>query len=130
MINTLKTSLNKNLFKLTSMKQSIINSINNKNYDRLAMSSVNFIKEGHKALSTFMKYEIKNKNSILSYLYFDIKEAKQILFKILLLIVNLSTKIENLLLEDNITRFNRDCYLEGERQLSYLRENYIYILRK
>lgn len=130
MTNTLKTSLNKNLFKLTSLKLSILSSINNKNYDRLATASVDFIKEGHKALSTFMKYEIKNKNSILSYLYFDIKEAKQIIFKILLLIVNLSTKIESLLLEDNITRLNRNRYLEGERQLSYLRENYIYILRK
>lgn len=130
MTNTLKKSLNKNLFKLTNLKLSILNSINNENYERISLASVNFIKEGHKALSTFMKYEIKNKNSILSYLYFDIKEAKQIIFKILLLIVNLSTKIESLLLEDNITRLNRDRYLEGERQLSYLRENYIYILRK
>jgi len=122
--------LNKKLFKLTSLKLTIIKSINNENYELLSTASVNFIKEANNALSTYMKYEIKNKKTILSYLYFVMKEAKQTMFKILLLIVNLTTKIENILSEDTITRLNRDRYLEGERQLSYLRENYIYILRK
>ena len=123
--------LSKNLLKLTRLKLSIISSINTENYDLLSTTSVSFIKEAQKALSTFMKYEINNKYGIISYLYFEVKEVKQIMFKILLLVVSLITKINNILLKDtNITRINRDRYLEGERQLSYLRDNYIYILRK
>jgi hypothetical protein len=123
--------LSKNLLKLTRLKLSIISSINTENYDLLSTTSVSFIKEAQKALSTFMKYEINNKYGIISYLYFEVKEVKQIMFKILLLVVSLITKINNILLKDtNITRINRDRYLEGERQLSYLRDNYTYILRK
>lgn len=125
------TILSKNLLKLTRLKLSIISSINTENYDLLSTTSVSFIKEAQKALSTFMKYEINNKYGIITYLYFEVKELKQIMFKILLLVVSLITKINNILLKDtNITRINRDRYLEGERQLSYLRDNYTYILRK
>ena len=128
MLSKLSLDLNKKVLKITSLKILILNAINNNNYELLATSSVEFIKQTETALQKFMKYEIEHKNSFLYY--FEIKEAKSALFKILTCIVSLISKINNVIIETNLTRTNYLRYLEGERRLTHLRENYIYILRK
>tara|TARA_B000000557_G_C20597260_1_gene368167 strand:- start:171 stop:563 length:393 start_codon:yes stop_codon:yes gene_type:complete len=128
MLSKLSSDLNKKVLKITSLKILILNAINNNNYELLATSSVEFIKQTETALQKFMKYEIEHKNSFLYY--FEIKEAKSALFKILTCIVSLISKINNVIIETNLTRTNYLRYLEGERRLTHLRENYIYILRK
>ena len=128
MFSKLSSDLNKKVLKITSLKLLILNAINNNNYELLTTSSVEFIKETESVLQQFMKYEIKNKNSFLYY--FEIKESKSALFKILTCIVSLISKINNVIIETNLTRTNYLRYLEGEKRLTHLRENYIYILRK
>ena len=128
MLSKLSSDLNKKVLKITSLKILILNAINNNNYELLATSSVEFIKQTETALQKFMKYEIEHKNSFLYY--FEIKEAKSALFKILTCIVSLISKINNVIIETNLTRTNYLRYLEGEKRLTHLRENYIYILRK
>lgn len=128
MLSKLSSDLNKKVLKITSLKLLILNAINNNNYELLATSSVEFIKHTETALQKFMNYEIEHKNSFLYY--FEIKEAKSALFKILTCIVSLISKINNVIIEMNLTRTNYLRYLEGERRLTHLRENYIYILRK
>tara|TARA_A100001015_G_scaffold318941_1_gene440352 strand:+ start:608 stop:994 length:387 start_codon:yes stop_codon:yes gene_type:complete len=128
MLSKISSDLNKKVLKITSLKLLILNAINNNNYEVLATSSVEFVKETERALQKFMKYEVENKSSILSF--FDLKEVKGALFKILTCIVSLLKKINNVIIENNLTRANYLRYLEGEKRLSYLRENYIYILQK
>ena len=127
MLSKLSSDLNKKVLKITSLKILILNAINNNNYELLATSSVEFIKQTETALQKFMKYEIEHKNS---FLYYFEKEAKSALFKILTCIVSLISKINNIIIETNLTRTNYLRYLEGERRLTHLREDYIYILRK
>ena len=128
MLPTLVKDLNKKVLKITSLKILILNSIENENYELLSTSSIAFIKETERALNKFMKYEVENKNSFFSY--FEIKNAKNGLFKILTCIISLMTRITNLISENKLSRMNYIRYLEGERRLEQLRENYIYILRK
>ena len=128
MLPTLVKDLNKKVLKITSLKILILNSIENENYELLSTSSIAFIKETERALNKFMKYEVENKNSFFSY--FEIKNAKNSLFKILTCIISLMTRITNLISENKLSRMNYIRYLEGERRLEQLRENYIYILRK
>ena len=128
MLFSLVVDLNKKVLKITSLKLLILNAINNNNYELLSVSSVEFIKESETALQQFINYKIENKTSFLSF--FEIKEAKNSLFKILTCIISLITKINNIIIETNLTRDNYLRYLEGERKLTYLRENYSYILRK
>tara|TARA_B100001094_G_C17875407_1_gene644203 strand:- start:227 stop:619 length:393 start_codon:yes stop_codon:yes gene_type:complete len=128
MLSRLSSDLNKKVLKITSLKILILNAINNNNYELLATSSVKFIKQTETALQKFMKYEIEHKNSFLYY--FEVKEAKSALFKILTCIVSLISKINNVIIETNLTRTNYLRYLEGEKRLTHLRENYSYILRK
>tara|TARA_B100000161_G_C33530161_1_gene405614 strand:+ start:772 stop:1158 length:387 start_codon:yes stop_codon:yes gene_type:complete len=128
MLFSLVVDLNKKVLKITSLKLLILNAINNNNYELLSVSSVEFIKESEAALQQFINYKIENKASFLSF--FEIKEAKNSLFKILTCIISLITKINNIIIETNLTRDNYLRYLEGERKLTYLRENYSYILRK
>ena len=128
MLYTLSSDLNKKVLKITSLKLLILNAINNNNYELLTTSSVDFIKQTETALQKFIKYEIEHKNSFLYYC--EIKESKSALFKILTCIVSLISKINNIIIETNLTRTNYLRYLEGERRLTHLREDYIYILRK
>lgn len=128
MLNYFTKELSKNVFKITTLKIHILNAIENQNYDLLCTYSVRFVKEAENALFKFMKYEASQRSAILKF--FEIKDLKNSLFKILTCIVSLISRINNVLNDNNITRMNYLRYLEGHKQLSYLRENYIYILRK
>ena len=105
----------------------IINSVINENYEQLPKVSFKFVKEAESALNLFMKASLSKKEN--ESFYFDIKNAKTKMFKILTSIVTLITNIIYLLQDDKISKMNRDSFIRGLDKLQYLREDYIYILR-
>lgn len=127
MVGSLSFILNKKALKITSLKILILNAIDTDNYDLLTTTSINFIKEVETTFNIFMKHEQEDKKNIISFL--EKKEAKLKMFKILTCIIGLITKINCVLNGNELYGMYRNQYIEGERRLTILRENYIYILR-
>lgn len=112
------------LGKIISYRSKILSSIELEQYDILGDVSVNFIKECKSVCNLYIKFRINEPRN-----YYDKKQSKQILFKIMSYIVNLIGKTTKITNENDITIEKRQLFINGLIELEILKDNYIYILR-
>ena len=112
------------LGKIISYRSKILSSIELEQYDILGEVSVNFIKECKSVCNLYIKFRNNEPRN-----YYDKKQSKQILFKIMSYIVNLIGKTTKITNENDITIEKRQLFINGLMELEILKDNYIYILR-
>jgi hypothetical protein len=111
------------LGKIMDHRSRIIYSIELARYDILGDVSVSFVKDAESVINLYFKFIIENPTN-----YYDKKEAKIIIFKIMSYIVNLMGKISEIIKDDNIKE-NKGLFVNGMLKMHNLKEDYIYLLR-